>query len=211
MLKDLLNMLVDAITKNEDSNIGKLFTIVDEQLTDIDNTLNTMEEWIQVDKAQGKALDDIGEDLNQYRGKATDEIYRVMIRGKIARSISDGTINSMIDALAKTLNCDPTEIKIVNSIEAGEGEPNAIVVKKAPLKALNKIGLSANQFVQFVEQVIPGDASVARVNLEGTFSFSSNPTQPEYSQSEGFSDMNQTTGGYLGAAFEGGKDVQLPI
>ncbi|MGG1291363.1 hypothetical protein ABE218_08410 [Bacillus smithii] len=209
MLKDLLNMLVDALTKNEDSNIGKLFTIVDEQLTDIDVTLNTMEEWIQVDKAQGKALDDIGEDLNQYRGKATDEIYRVMIRGKMARSVSDGTINSMIDALSKTLNCKPTDIQIASSIELGEGEPNSIVVKKAPLEALNKIGLSANQFVQFVEQVVPGDAFVARVNLEGTFSFASGSTVE--SSEFGFADIDGTTGGTFGGVFTSSDDYILPI
>lgn len=209
MLKDLLNMLVDAITKNEDSNIGKLFTIVDEQLTDIDNTLNTMEEWIQIDIAQGKALDDIGEDLNQYRGKATDEIYRVMIRGKMARSVSDGTINSMIDALSKTLNCKPTDIQIASSIELGEGEPNSIVIKKAPLEALNKIGLSANQFVQFVEQVVPGDASVARVNLEGTFSFASGSTVE--SSEFGFADIAGTTGGTFGGVFTSSDDYMLPI
>lgn len=202
-------MLVDAITKNGDSNIGKLFTIVDEQLTDIDNTLNTMEEWIQIDKAQGKALDDIGEDLNQYRGKATDEIYRVMIRGKMARSVSDGTINSMIDALSKTLNCKPTDIQIASSIELGEGEPNSIVVKKAPLEALNKIGLSANQFVQFVEQVVPGDASVARVNLEGTFSFASGSTVE--SSEFGFADIDGTTGGTFGGVFTSSDDYILPI
>ena len=202
-------MLVDAITKNEDSNIGKLFTIVDEQLTDIDDTLNTMEEWIQIDKAQGKALDDIGEDLNQYRGKATDEIYRVMIRGKMARSVSDGTINSMIDALSKTLNCKPTDIQIASSIELGEGEPNSIVVKKAPLEALNKIGLSANQFVQFVEQVVPGDASVARVNLEGTFSFASGSTVE--SSEFGFADIDGTTGGTFGGVFTSSDDYILPI
>ncbi|MED4933984.1 hypothetical protein [Heyndrickxia coagulans] len=209
MLKDLLNMLVDALTKNENSNIGKLFTIVDEQLTDIDVTLNTMEEWIQVDKAQGKALDDIGEDLNQYRGKATDEIYRVMMRGKMARSVSDGTINSMIDALSKTLNCHPTEIQIASSIELGEGEPNAIVVKKAPLEALNKIGMSSNQFVQLVEQVGSGDTSVSHVNLEGTFSFASG-TNIETSEF-GFADLNGTTGGTFGGVFTPEDDYKLPI
>lgn len=209
MLKNLLSLLVDAITKNEDSNIGKLFTIVDEQLTDIDNTLNTMEEWIQIDKAQGKALDDIGEDLNQYRGKATDEIYRVMIRGKMARSVSDGTINSMIDALSKTLNCKPTDIQIASSIELGEGEPNSIVVKKAPLEALNKIGMSGNQFVQLVEQVASGDTSVSRVNLEGTFSFASR-TNIETSE-VGFADLNAMTGGTLSGVFTSGNDYELPI
>ncbi|WP_025727701.1 hypothetical protein [Heyndrickxia ginsengihumi] len=209
MLKEMLNMLVSVFVKNEDSNIGKLFTIAAEQLADASETLKTIEEWISIDNAVGKGLDDIGDDLNQYRGKATDEIYRVMIKGKIARSLSDGTINSMIDALSKTLNCSPSEIQLVSSIELGEGEPNAIIVNKAPLNALNKIGLSASQFVQFVEQVLPGDASISRVNLEGTFSFASG-NDVETSEL-GFADLNGTTGGTFGGVFTPADDYKLPI
>lgn len=33
MIKDLINKLTDAFQKDEKSNIGKLFLIVDEQLT----------------------------------------------------------------------------------------------------------------------------------------------------------------------------------
>lgn len=209
MLKKMLAMLVDAISKDEDSNIEKLFKTLSAQLDDLDNTLNTMEQWISIDNAKGKALDEIGDDINQYRGQATDEIYRVMIRGKLARSVSDGTINSMLDALVKTLNCDPTEIQIISSIEAGEGEPNAIVVNKAPLNALNKIGLSPNQFIQFVQHVVPGDVSVSRVNLEGTFSFASG-SEIETSE-HGFADIGGTTGGTLSGVFVPGNDYRLPI
>ncbi|KHD86381.1 hypothetical protein NG54_03455 [Heyndrickxia ginsengihumi] len=209
MLKEMLNMLVSVFVKDEDSNIGKLITIASEQLADASETLKTIEEWISIDNAVGKGLDDIGDDLNQYRGKATDEIYRVMIKGKIARSLSDGTINSMIDALSKTLNCSPSEIQLVSSIELGEGEPNAIIVNKAPLNALNKIGLSASQFVQFVEQVVPGDASVSRVNLEGTFSFAIG-SDIEVSE-DGFADINGATGGTFGGVFTPSEDYILPL
>lgn len=209
MLSDMLKMIVDAMRKNPESNIGKLFTIFNEQWTDFNNTLDKSEQWIDIDQAQGAVLDDIGADVNQYRGQATDEIYRVMIRGKKARSSTDGTINSMIQSLSQTLNCDPSQMEILSSIEAGEGEPAAIVIKKAPLDALNKVGMSVNQFLQFVEQVVPGDGSISHVDLEGTFSFA--PGYEVETSEYGFSDIGGTTGGTLGGVFKPADDYRLPI
>ncbi|MFB7302628.1 hypothetical protein [Heyndrickxia sporothermodurans] len=208
-LKEMLKLLVDAITKSEDSNVGKLFSIADKQLTDINDTLNKMEEWIDIENAQGKALDEIGADINQPRGQASDEIYRVMIRGKKARALSDGTINQMIYSLSKTLDCDPKQIGILSSIEAGEGEPSALIIRKIPIDALNKMGLSANQFIQFVEQVIPGDASLSKVSLDGTFSFGSGKNIE--TSDFGFADIKGTTGGTLSGVFIPGNDYKLPI
>lgn len=209
MLSDMLKMIIDAMKNNPESVLGKLFSIIDQQLTDYNTTLDTAEQWIDIDKAQGVVLDEIGADVNQYRGQATDEIYRVMIRGKKARSSADGTINSMIQSLSQTLNCDPSQMEILSSIEAGEGEPAAIVIKKAPLDALNRVGMSVNQFLQFVEQVVSGEGSISHVDLEGTFSFASGA---EVETSDlGFADISGATGGTLGGVFTPADDYKLPI
>lgn len=112
MIKELINKLTDAFQKDEKSNIGKLFLIVDEQLTAARKTLTTAEKWRDIDNAKGRGLDLIGDNVAQNRGRATDEIYRVLIRGKVARNISDGTTNRIIEALAKTLNCAYDKINI---------------------------------------------------------------------------------------------------
>jgi hypothetical protein len=201
-----MKILVDALKK---PGFNKLFSILDQQLTDVNTTLDTIEQWIDIDQAEGVVLDEIGADIKQYRGQATDEIYRMMIYGKKARSASDGTINQMILALSKTLNCDPSQMQILSSIEAGEGEPSAIVIKKIPITILNEVGMSANQFMQFVEQVVPGDARVSHVNLDGTFRFSSKLSEVE-TTSDGFS-SDGSDGGTLSGVLVTATDIQLPI
>lgn len=202
----MLTMIVEALKK---PNFSNLFTIINDQVQDLNDTLDTMEQWMDIDKAEGVVLDEIGSDVNQYRGQATDEIYRMMIRGKKARSSSDGTINSMIESLSKTLNCDPSQMQILSSIEAGEGEPAAIVIKKIPITTLNQVGMSANQFMQFVEQVVPGDARVSHVNLDGTFRFSSMLNEVETSP-DGLS-SDGSDGGTLSGVLVTATDIQLPI
>ncbi|WEY89781.1 hypothetical protein [Bacillus subtilis] len=209
MNKDLIGKLTDAFLKDEKSNIGKLFLIVDEQLTALKSALITAENWRDIDAAKGKALDLLGDNVSQDRGRATDEIYRVLIRGKVARNVSDGTTNRIIEALAKTLNCKPSEIHIVSSKEFNEDEPAAIIVKKAPIEALSKVGMSATQFSNIVQKTVAAGVRVAYVDLNGTFRFSSSANSIETSQ-YGFS-TDGTDGGTLGGIFQPEDDYPLPI
>ncbi|MED1677544.1 hypothetical protein P4V04_13055 [Bacillus subtilis] len=209
MIKDLIGKLTDAFLKDEKSNIGKLFLIVDEQLTALKSALITAENWRDIDAAKGKALDLLGDNVSQDRGRATDEIYRVLIRGKVARNVSDGTTNRIIEALAKTLNCKPSEIHIVSSKENNEDEPAAIIVKKAPIEALSKVGMSATQFSNIVQKTVAAGVRVAYVDLNGTFRFSSFANSIETSQ-YGFS-TDGTDGGTLGGIFQPEDDYPLPI
>ncbi|KIN27937.1 hypothetical protein ACFTRE_07930 [Bacillus subtilis] len=209
MIKDLIGKLTDAFLKDEKSNIGKLFLIVDEQLTALKSTLTTAENWRDIDAAKGKALDLLGDNVSQDRGRATDEIYRVLIRGKVARNVSDGTTNRIIEALAKTLNCKPSEIHIVSSKENNEDEPASIIVKKAPIEALSKVGMSATQFSNIVQKTVAAGVRVAYVDLNGTFRFSSSANTIETSQ-YGFS-TDGTDGGTLGGIFQPEDDYPLPI
>ncbi|MCY8103426.1 hypothetical protein [Bacillus mojavensis] len=209
MIKDLIGKLADAFLKDEKSNIGKLFLIVDEQLTALKSALITAENWRDIDAAKGKALDLLGDNVSQDRGRATDEIYRVLIRGKVARNVSDGTTNRIIEALAKTLNCKPSEIHIVSSKENNEDEPAAIIVKKASIEALSKVGMSATQFSNIVQKTVAAGVRVAYVDLNGTFRFSSSANSIETSQ-YGFS-TDGTDGGTLGGIFQPEDDYPLPI
>ncbi|MCY9197370.1 DUF2612 domain-containing protein [Bacillus atrophaeus] len=209
MIKDLIGKLTDVFLKDEKSNIGKLFLIVDEQLTALKSALITAENWRDIDAAKGKVLDLLGDNVSQDRGRATDEIYRVLIRGKVARNVSDGTTNRIIEALAKTLNCKPSEIHIVSSKENNEDEPAAIIVKKAPIEALSKVGMSATQFSNIVQKTVAAGVRVAYVDLNGTFRFSSSANSIETSQ-YGFS-TDGTDGGTLGGIFQPEVDYPLPI
>lgn len=205
MLKDMLKMLTDALTKNPASNIGKIMFVFNQQYEDVQNTLQTMREWVDVDKAEGKELDAIGTDINQPRGLANDKQYRMMIRSKRARAQSDGTWNAIINTMAKTLNCKPTDLSFKSVIEKGGTEPLALVIEKIPLKTVIDAQITTNQLIAFVEQVAPCDVRVAEANFEGTFRFSSKYDEPEYNTDYGFGK------GTLSLIVVPSTDVTLPI
>jgi hypothetical protein len=209
VIKDWLSKLTDNYKKDPNSSIGKLISIVDDEIEELKSTFQKIEDWRNINNAEGTTLDLAGENVGQPRGKATDEIYRVMIRGKEALNLSDGTINKIIEVLSATLDCDPSDISVFSMKEIGEDEPAALVVKKAPLDALNRIGMSPGQFVQIVENATAAGVHVASVNLEGTFSFASG-TNIETGEF-GFADINAMTGGTLSGVFTSGNDYKLPI
>lgn len=209
VFNDLIRKLADAYTKERSSNIGKLFVILSEQIDDVRDTLTRIEEWRDIDKAEGTTLDLIGENVGQTRGLATDEIMRILIRARVARNLSDGTFNGIISALSVTLNTTPDKIKIKELYDdIDDPEPAAIAITGLPLDVLNNSGLSATQFGLITQKVLPGGVRVAVIELAGTFSFASGSTVE--TSTEGFADTALTTGGTLSGLLVN-DTIELPI
>jgi len=127
-LKDFLAGLPDRFNKSENSNIGKLLTIISEQMDSLTQTFLTIEEWRSIDKAEGTTLDLLGDDYNLKRGQDTDSAFRVTIRGKQARVNSDGSINKIIQAIAASLGRTLSDIQIQNGYELDEPETAMMVI-----------------------------------------------------------------------------------
>ncbi|MCO7127826.1 hypothetical protein NIE88_18935 [Sporolactobacillus shoreicorticis] len=209
MIKDWISKITDRYTEDPDSNIGKVLRLISGEVDDLSDTIRTVELWRDLQQAEGTTLDLIGANFSQPRGQMTDEIYRSIIIAKIVQGQSDGTYDRIIQAICKTLNCSPTDLSIQSSKEAGDDEPATIIIQKAPLAALNRIGLSGNQMMQIINNVVSGGISVARANFEGTFAFASGGEVE--SDSEGFADIEQTTGGIFGGVMTPDNDYKLPI
>lgn len=209
---DMLSRLTDVYRKGPQSNIGKVIKILTDELDLLKTTFDRIEEWRDVEKAEGAVLDDLGMNVGQPRGAATDEIYRILLRSKVARNFSDGTIDTIIRVISIAVNADPKEIRIQELYnDQNNPEPAAIGIIQIPLRKLNEVGISPKQFVQIVQKTVAAGVRVANIELSGTFSFSSHPTQSEYRDTAGFSDIDQTIGGYLGAMFVDSNDTDLPI
>lgn len=209
-VQDMLRRLTDVFRKDPDSNIGKLMAIFAEQLQKLEQTVQRVEEWRDIDKAEGTTLDRIGENVGQPRGVATDEIYRILIKSKIARNLSKGDINTIITVLATALNTDPSEIRIVEMYnDPIAPEPAAISIIQLPLRRINEVGMDPTQFARIVQRTVAAGVRVGVIELVGTFEYGSigDPPDPE----RGFADINQTFGGTLGAAYSPGNVPDLPI
>lgn len=209
MVKEMLAMVTSALSQNPNSVIGKLFTVFSHQHDEVLQTLNKMQAWVDIDNAEGKELDELGADVEQPRGLASDAQYRMMIKSKRVRAKSDGTYNSIIDAMAKTLNCSPSDIWLTSDRAIGGTEPLALVVEKLPLAIMNNAGLTQGQLIAMIERVAPGDVRVSSANLEGTFEFGT--ISMEVDTEKGFGNIEGTIGGYLGASYAPSGNQELPI
>lgn len=208
---DLLKKLTDVFTKNPNSNIGKLFTIVAGPIHDLEITIRTIEEWRDIDTAKGTTLDLIGGNVGQLRGAASDEIYRIMIKSKIARNLSKGDVNTIIRVIALAVGADYSEIKIQQKFsDPVDPEPAALSLMRLPLEKLDKSGIELSQFVQIIQKTVGAGVRVQSIELAGTFEFGSLPDEIDPERGWGSGD-DLTIGGKLGAVYEPGKSTDLPI
>ena len=99
----------------------------------------TIETFRDINKANGKALDRIGDQFNQQRGSADDDFYRIMIKSKQATNMGNSTVNGLINMIARSLDIQPDKIRIesLRQYENGtlnDGEPLAIRISNIPLE-----------------------------------------------------------------------------
>ncbi|WP_426447547.1 hypothetical protein ACP26L_25540 [Paenibacillus sp. S-38] len=179
-------------------------------MDEIEAVLWQIHAWRDLDQAEGTTLDLIGSNVGQPRGVVSDPIYRALIRSKIARNLSTGTLDSIIEVLALALDTDPSTIKLEELWEDEvDPKPAAIRVADLPIDRLDVMGLTTTQFLQLVKSVAAPGVRVETVSFAGTFELTEvgAPDSIEL----GLSDDNRTTGGTLGNVYAGDDAPDLPI
>lgn len=181
------------------------------QLQAVEDTLKKTAEWRDIDKAQGKTLDMIGETVVQPRGAATDEVYRLLIKSKIARNLSTTDINTIIQVLATALDANFEEIRITERwADPVDPEPAAIALIQVPITRLLEIGLDPGQMARIVQRTVAAGVRVGVIELAGTFQFADG-SRSQMDDNAGFSDESGEIGGYFGFAFIPADSPDLPI
>lgn len=206
VLDRFINRLTDNYDKAPNGNVHKLAQLTVMALQEQEDVLQQIESWYDVDQAEGTTLDMHGRDVLQDRGQAPDEVYRVLIKSKILRLLSDGSIDVIIDFIAFILDCEPSEIRVQELWPEGKTATLNII---APAGPINRTGLSGKQFGTLLNLVIAGGVR-AEASFEGTFRFATLPTTSETSPT-GFSNVEQTNGGTLGMFYNPDTDYELPI
>lgn len=208
-LDRMLQRLTDAYNKDSNSNVGKLLAIASAEVDQLRGTAERVGAWHDIDHAEGSTLDRIGYDVQQYRGQATDPVYRILIKSKIARNLSDGSTNTLIRVLAITLDTDVSGVIVRPLWGDAEPEPAAVFVS-VPAQRLNEVGLSFTQFGRLVNKIVAA-AVRAQVLFQGTFQLSSQVAESEFDPGRGLADLEQTFGGTLGAVYDPAHDPDLPL
>lgn len=178
--------------------------IIGEELDDVKIVYKTIEEWRDVDNAEGIALDNIGKNLMQFRGQTSDEIYRILIKSKVARNRATGTLNNMLEVLSLALDVDPSEIVI----EQGVGKHHSISIMQVPLGRLAEVGLSITAFGLIVAKLVAGGVKVETIEFFGTFQY---VEELENDIELGYADINMENGGTLGDLFQPETDPNFPL
>ena len=81
--------------KSDDSNINKLFRMLSAEIDEVNDTLDKTKDWRDVDQAEGKVLDRIGQNLNVLRRDKGDIEYRRFLKMKITSHQSRGDIETL--------------------------------------------------------------------------------------------------------------------
>lgn len=172
--KKILAMMSDYWAKRPGSNISKVFQILGTEIDEMRGVADKVEEWRDVDKAEGTSLELLAANIDQKRGIATDEILRLLVKSKAARGNSAGTIDDIIHTVAVSLDADPSLINLVEMYNDPDYlEPAALRLAELPLAKLSATGISATQFARIVKRSAAPGVRVAEIELSGTFSFSS--------------------------------------
>lgn len=211
IFQEMFRRLTDTYTKNENSNIGKVLLLLSEQIDDLNESFVAIENYRDLNQATGSTLDLIGKAIGQPRGKATDEVYRILLRARIARNASDGTTDKIINALALALNTDPSDIRISELTDGGVYEPATVGLVNLPIEALLGAGMTATQFGILLQRVVAAGVRVASVDLTGSFQLSESVDSSVIDNDKGLANLDQTTGGTLSGSFSPEDEVELPI
>ena len=165
-------MILKYFTSNYDkqptSNIAKVTGIISSEVVELKELYNTVELYDDVDKATGKSLDLIGRNILQYRGGVTDEIYRALIKTKIARDRSDGTYNNILQVLSMALNIDKSTLIME---EVADAPYPCIRMTGIPADTLSSMGMTTDQLIDIIDGMISAGIKLLTVTFEGTFAY----------------------------------------
>lgn len=131
VLDDLLNELPISLAYEEGTKNAKLLSLYADGMVDTLKLIQKIDDWRNIDNAEGVALDMIGVDRGVYRNGADDEFYRFEIKAKQLQRITDGTYNSLIKLVCDSLQADYSEINVRPMYET-TGEPDAVEITNIP-------------------------------------------------------------------------------
>lgn len=125
----LAKRLTSNYKRDPTSNIGKLLSIIDNEIASIKETLEKIELYRRIDNATGITLDNIGKNVLQERGAMDDVTYRMYLKVKIRANLSGGQIETLNDILSFLLGDNFLSIREVWNDATYGNEPGAVEVR----------------------------------------------------------------------------------
>jgi hypothetical protein len=182
VITDMLARLTDRYSKGQNSNIGKVLQLVAGEIDELNSTIATVGIWRDVDQAEGTTLDLVGKMFSQQREGLSDESYRVMIKSKVLRDRSDGTLDTLIKNIAYLLQVDQQEVYI-----KGQSDKPASLYTQFELAKVDLMGLPVERMAEILNSITGAGVSMD-IWFQGSFLFAESDAV-ENDADHGFSDM----------------------
>lgn len=120
-ITDALGRVIQQYSKA--ANLQNIITAFVEQIQNLEDSLFTVYGRLDIDNSKGAQLDGIGVIVDIARQGFDDDTYRILLKGKIATNISDGTPEKIISAYniltsgseSHLIEIFPAQIAIINT------------------------------------------------------------------------------------------------
>lgn len=196
--------LPDTYRKDSESNNYKILEIERSACETLRETLESVYDILDLEKARGATLDMYGERVGQLRGNATDEQYIIMIKAKIMRNMANGSYKTICDAVCATFGCDKSDIMFEET-----SEPCTINATVFPVTQINEAGFTATQALAILRSLLPVCITLDPIMI-GSFCFASG--EGEFDEDAGFTDVEGgTIGGTFAVVYGTEEEVVLPV
>ena len=189
MSSNVYNKLIDRITDNyrrdENSNVSKFMKLAAFHIQENENLLEKIRDWRDIDQAEGVTLDYIGRNIGQDRDGFDDNLFRVMIKARIIRNNSDGSIPTIIRFISFILGIEKRNILVQEKWI--KGEPVGLYIE-LDYDHIVALGLEVEQFAVIVNQLV-GAGIHADIHFRGSFMFSDFADQAQDDDTHGFGEV----------------------
>ena len=118
LLLNILDKLPGAYSKDPDSNIGRLFQLFAAALSGVEEALQTVALWRDLDSARGATLDRIGANFGIARDGVSDGLYRLLIKTKVTALLAGGDVDTIITTISVLFNVDPSQVDLAEAFPA---------------------------------------------------------------------------------------------
>lgn len=133
--KKFITKLPSSLNSDPGTNFEKLAEFLSLGFDDIRSLFDNIQRYRNIDEAEGKLLDRIGQKYDVKRGPADDDFYRLMIKSKLAIRKGDTSIDGILTTMQNALDIDVDGVKLQPIYqENGDKEPLSLRITNVPLR-----------------------------------------------------------------------------
>ncbi|HDR8076501.1 TPA: DUF2612 domain-containing protein [Bacillus cereus] len=182
----MIKRITDNYNRNENSNISKMMKLAAHHIQENEELLNRIHDWRDIDQAEGVTLDYIGRNIGQDRIGFDDAAYRFLIKSRIIRNNSDGSIPSILRFVSLILGVEKKFVKIQEKWSK-DNHPVGIYIE-IDVDYVVAIGIPFEEFGYVVNDLLTAGIP-ADLYYRGSFMFSDFPDKIQEDEERGFSDF----------------------